>query len=169
MGRARGETRRDHGRKYVRHDDATALDTNGAKSTAASSGATGANGASTIEAGNYRLTYEESTTTLPIQPYHTSLRAGRFGRLSVAYMTFAADSGNVAHELVQQELDCISRSLHINVAQLVRVTEGYSGLNGIIVAMDGIDIQEFLTKRRSGAVWAKCIEGFEVICIRLRV
>ncbi|KAF8593593.1 hypothetical protein BDV93DRAFT_549489 [Ceratobasidium sp. AG-I] len=103
---------------------------------------------------------EFNLSTQRYETVRTTLRAGQLGNLSVAYITFAADSWNVAHEFVEQELDHISRSLHMNIAQLVGVTESYHGLNGIIVAMDGVDFEYFDLTRRSGAVWAKCIQGF---------
>ncbi|KAF8599121.1 hypothetical protein BDV93DRAFT_526306 [Ceratobasidium sp. AG-I] len=89
----------------------------------------------------------------------TTLRASRFGRLPVAYMTCVSDSRDVAHEVVEQELNHISQSLHVNVAQLVGATEGNDGLNGIIVVMDGVHLNDFVRGAHSGAVWAKCIRG----------
>ncbi|KAF8599120.1 hypothetical protein BDV93DRAFT_526305 [Ceratobasidium sp. AG-I] len=46
---------------------------------------------------------------------------------------------------------------HVNIAQLVGATEGSRGLNGIIVVMDGIDINDFWRQTHSGAAWAKSI------------
>ncbi|KAF8596555.1 hypothetical protein BDV93DRAFT_563185 [Ceratobasidium sp. AG-I] len=103
--------------------------------------------------GNARRT----TANPPSMTVNTTLRAGRFGNLSVAYVTFTADSRDAAHEVVNQELDYISQLLHINVAQLVGATEGYNGLNGIVVAMDGIHLDEFWWRTHSGATWARYV------------
>lgn len=62
---------------------------------------------------------------------------------------------------MEKELDYISQSIHLNVAQLVGVTEGCRGLNGIIVVTNGIDLDDFVSKFHSGSVWAKFITGFE--------
>ncbi|KAF8602813.1 hypothetical protein BDV93DRAFT_523902 [Ceratobasidium sp. AG-I] len=47
-------------------------------------------------------------------------------------------------------------SRHLNVAKFVGVIQGYSGLDGIVVTMDGIDFYDFLSGTHSGAGWAKC-------------
>ena len=66
---------------------------------------------------------------------------------------------------------------HLNVAKFVGVTQGYCGPNGIVVAMgksdplisvvlilqstmtllDGMGIDQFLSRTHSGAVWAECV------------
>lgn len=68
-------------------------------------------------------------------------------------------------------------SRHVNVAQLIGATEGWKGLNGIVVAMgkpdltwlalfsnclDGINVEEFVRRTHSGAVWAKFVR--ESLC-----
>lgn len=98
---------------------------------------------------------------LPPEPVRTSLRAGKYKSLSVSYRTFVADSNRTAQGLVEEEMKRLSLLLHANVATLIGVTEGHNGLNGIVVATDGIDYQDFVLKIHSGAVWAKCIRGFE--------
>lgn len=96
-----------------------------------------------------------------LEKVKTTMRKGQYGGLSVSYMTFVADSKDVAHELVKREAEYISQSLHINIAPLVGVTKGYNGLNGIVVVTGGIDLKDFASIPHSGAVWAKCIRGFE--------
>lgn len=98
----------------------------------------------------------------PAEPVKTILRAGRFRNFPVTYITFVTNSEYIADELVKNEMERISRSLHANAAALVGATQGYNGLDGIVVAMNGIDFDNFASRTHSGAVWAKCIRGFEL-------
>ncbi|KAF8602815.1 hypothetical protein BDV93DRAFT_523906 [Ceratobasidium sp. AG-I] len=90
-----------------------------------------------------------------------TVRAGRFMKRSVAYLTFAADLDCITHQLVEDELKPLFQLQHMNVAKFLGVTQGHSGLNGIVVIMDGIDIYDFIPGTHSGAVWSKFIGGFE--------
>ena len=74
-------------------------------------------------------------------------------------------------------------SRHLNVAKFVGVTPGYNGPNGAVVAMgeppsslsvgpilllimmflDGMDIDQFLLRTHSGAVWAECVSCLSIL------
>lgn len=99
----------------------------------------------------------------PPERVKTILRSGKYKHLSVTYRTFVADSKRTTHELVERAAQRISVLLHVNVATLVGLTEGYHGLNGIIFVAPGIDYRDFVLKVHSGDVWAKCIRGFNAI------
>ncbi|KAF8602817.1 hypothetical protein BDV93DRAFT_607366 [Ceratobasidium sp. AG-I] len=81
--------------------------------------------------------------------------------MDVSYLTFTESPEGTADEHVKEAIKCIRQYNHVNVAKFVGVTEGYSGLDGIVVAMDGIELSDFLSRTHSGAVWAECIRGFE--------
>ncbi|KAF8594573.1 hypothetical protein BDV93DRAFT_529250 [Ceratobasidium sp. AG-I] len=98
-----------------------------------------------------------------LKPVKATLRSGRFKKMEVSYLTFDEDSEGTAHKLVEEQVKYICQLKHVNVAKFVGVTEGFSGLDGIVVAMGGIDPSDFLLGSHSGAVWAKCIRGFEAL------
>ncbi|KAF8595816.1 hypothetical protein BDV93DRAFT_528440 [Ceratobasidium sp. AG-I] len=54
---------------------------------------------------------------------------------------------------------------HVNVAKFVGVTKTYAGLSGFVCAMDGLPFLVFASKAHSGAVWARCIRGFQDVVV----
>ncbi|KAG8717517.1 hypothetical protein FRC09_014148 [Ceratobasidium sp. 395] len=99
----------------------------------------------------------------PDRPVVTSsTRRARLGKASVMYKTFnsRSDSG-LAAKVAEVELKHLSRCLHPNVAKIVGVTKGYDGLNGYVVAEDGIPLDQFLFRVNSGAALVKLIRGID--------
>ncbi|KAF8595812.1 hypothetical protein BDV93DRAFT_528433 [Ceratobasidium sp. AG-I] len=107
--------------------------------------------------------YLSSFLIEPGERAKTTLRVGRRGKFSVTYKTILTDSLTAAHDLVEREIQHISQSLHTNVATIVGATEGYNGLNGVVVAMEGIDFKDFASKTHTGVVWAQCMRDFEAV------
>ncbi|KAF8602788.1 hypothetical protein BDV93DRAFT_509057 [Ceratobasidium sp. AG-I] len=103
----------------------------------------------------------ERHPTLNLKPVKITLRSGQFGKTAVSYLTFDEDSEDTTHA-AKEQIKCIRQLNHVNVAKFVGVTEGYNGMNDVVVATgDGIDFYDFLSRTHSGAVWAECIRGFE--------
>ncbi|KAF8608869.1 hypothetical protein BDV93DRAFT_602750 [Ceratobasidium sp. AG-I] len=97
------------------------------------------------------------------EPFTISHGTGRLGKLSVTYKRFAPRSDVSASSFVEEELAYMSRIIHPNVTALVGVMQGYLGLDGYIVATDGVSVGQFLMRSPSGSSFAKCFEGIQSV------
>ncbi|KAG9094434.1 hypothetical protein FS749_012487 [Ceratobasidium sp. UAMH 11750] len=87
-------------------------------------------------------------------------RRGRYGNLPVIYKTYSSHSNDgAAAKIAEDQLKCISRVLHPNIANLVGITQGYYGINGVVVTARGLPYSDFLLQVSSGATLVKCMRG----------
>ncbi|KAF8602070.1 hypothetical protein BDV93DRAFT_524281 [Ceratobasidium sp. AG-I] len=85
-------------------------------------------------------------------PVHVTQHFGRLGKLRVVYMSFRSHSDHTAKTKTAEEgLKQLSRVRHKNVAAIVGVTKGCDGLDGIVVAMEGVPIKLFLCGSVTGS------------------
>ncbi|KAF8594632.1 hypothetical protein BDV93DRAFT_565195 [Ceratobasidium sp. AG-I] len=109
----------------------------------------------------YVLTHEARKMAFERSPIVINYRTGRLGTLHVTYKSFSSQSEPLAAvERAEEELKQLSRTLHPNVASIVGITRGYDGLNGFVVAMDGVPIRGLFERSPPGGVLARCISGY---------
>ncbi|KAF8602075.1 hypothetical protein BDV93DRAFT_509540 [Ceratobasidium sp. AG-I] len=120
----------------------------------------------TIDA--YKLSYEDQgTLTQPSRlcipstgtgtidcrpsPVRITHHFGRLGKLRVVCTSYFSHSDHSAKaEAAEEELKQLSRVRHKNIAAIVGVTKGCDGLDGYVVAMEGVPVRLFLAGSVSG-------------------
>ncbi|KAG9075836.1 hypothetical protein FS749_012459, partial [Ceratobasidium sp. UAMH 11750] len=91
-----------------------------------------------------------------------STHHGQLGKLSVVYKTYCSNSYNGnASKVAEEELKRLSSSIHENIASVIGITKGYYGVNGFIVAMGGIPLEQFLSYVDTGVALVKCLRGLQ--------
>ncbi|KAF8602068.1 hypothetical protein BDV93DRAFT_524280, partial [Ceratobasidium sp. AG-I] len=93
-------------------------------------------------------------------PVHVTQHFGRLGKLRVVCTSYFSHSDHTAKvETAEEELKQLLRVRHKNIAAIVGVTKGCDGLDGHVVAMEGIPVRIFLAGSVSGSALGRYLQN----------